>query len=185
MRGAALDFVISKVAMSVCALIVASILGPVLVGNHHPGDEAELECMMTRLCGSIATAMLSGVETDIVFPLTTTSSGSHIRLDVRTESLLLSSETEMALGHPCTDLHLWRWNGSDLRTADVAQLDLLCGCGVAATGQALMISTRWALLDSAPSLLAFASISQLDGIQSLEAMSSMASASATTSSTVL
>lgn len=180
-----MDFVISKVAISVCALIVASVLGSVLADSQHSSDKIELEDMMRRLCGSISAAMLGGVETDIAFPLTATSSGARVRLEVRAECLLLSSETEMIVGHPCADLHLWRWNGSDLKSSALAQLDLACGYGVATSGQTIVVSTRWLLLDSVPTLLAFASISQQDWVQSLEAMSSTASAKVPTSSAVL
>ncbi|UCE90935.1 MAG: hypothetical protein JSV90_05780 [Methanobacteriota archaeon] len=180
-----MDFVISKVSMAVCALVVASALWPALLYGHDATDRVELEDLVWGLCESLANAMVKGLETDIELSLHTTASGALIRLEMRPESVMMSSGAATVVCETCSELHLWPWNGSVLESAEVERLDLAHGTCVAVSGDTVMVSTRWVPLDSVPTLFAFAWTTRYGPAQSPAVMSSTASASASTSSVVL
>ncbi len=150
---------ISKVAMSVCALMVATALGPAIIGGMMSAGDGELDDMMTRLCDAVSTVTLTGADTGFDFPITATSAGDRIWLEVRTHSLVLRSTEDVVVAHPITALHLWQWNGSAMRSSAIYQLDQAHCCVVATSGDNLSVSTKWVSVDSSPTLMAFASVS--------------------------
>ena len=150
-----MDFVISKVAMSICALIVASVLGPILVSVNNDGGKMELDWFVMRLSQAISTAVVEGLETDFELSLPTTSSGDEMHLEVHRGGLVISSAEGVAVCRPCTELHLWSWNGSALTSSDVEKLDLAHRESLAVSGDVVIAATRWISLDSSPALLAF------------------------------
>ena len=180
-----MDFVISKVAMSLCALIVASVLGPILVSVNDDGDRVELDAFVTNLSRAISMAVVAGLETNCELSLPTTSSGDEVHLELRPGGLLISSEDERVVCRPCTKLHLWKWNGSALTSTEVERLDSTHRESVAVSGDTIIAATRWIPVDSTPTLLAFVWTTKPYNAQSFAEMSSTASASAWTSSIVL
>ena len=180
-----MDFVISKVAMSVCALMVASVLGPILVSYDDHGASTELDMVVLKLSRSISAAMVEGLETVFRLSLPTTSSGSVIRLEARSGGLLASSNDENVICRPCADLHLWDWNGSAMTSSEVDSLDLAHKERVAVSGDIVIAATRWIPIDSTLSLLAFVWMTKPSVAHSFAEISSTPSASAWTSSAVL
>lgn len=185
MRGVALDFVISKVAMSVCALFVASLLGPALANSQHHDTDSELEDIIVRLARVVSAAMIDGLEADAAQHLPRTISGEAIRVDLRSDSFIAVSESERASCQLCAAIHLWIWNGSGLRSSVLDELDRTHSMVSAVSGDVVKVSTRWVPIDSTPTLLTFVWIERPSGGQSLLAISSIASANALTSSDVL
>ena len=176
---------ISKVAMSVCALIVATAVGHALIEGRAADDKAELEGVLRVLCDGVSTIALRGVESDLDFPVPRTADGDVLRLEISVYAMILRSANIAVVAHPCTPLHLWEWNGSEVRSSAIADLDGSHGPLEASSGEVVRLQTRWVVVDSSPKLLAFVSVYEVPCRQSDEAMSSTASASESTSSAVL
>ena len=176
---------ISKVAMSVCALIVATAVGQALIEGRNAGDKAELEGVLRALCDGVSKMALRAVEGDLDYSVPRTSDGDPLRLEICVHAMMLRSSNLAVVAHPCTPLHLWEWNGSEIRSYDIACLDNLHRLTEAGSGDVVRLQTRLVVVDSSQTLLAFASVQDSPWDQSDEAMSSSASASASTSSVVL
>lgn len=118
-----MDFVMSKVGLSVCALITASVLGAVVSDSGVDERRQELRVVLQRMCDLISSAALAGGDSVRVFCVPALSTGEPIRTTVTVDGAIVSSGTASEIGHPCTRVHLWHWDGRDLNDSVIADLD--------------------------------------------------------------
>jgi hypothetical protein len=180
-----MDFVASKVGMSVCALMVSSILVSVLEGSQTAYMESELDGIAREMADDLSSVLLGGVRSRTVDQVPWLATGEAVDVAVSTDSLLLrcgSAATCVTLAH---SVHLWRWNGSRLDLSEVGTLDSMTPPLEASSGDLLETSVENIEVDDSDVLMVFVRvIGRVDG-QNLSATSLTASASTSMSSVVL
>lgn len=180
-----MDFVASKVGMSVCALMVSAILVSVLEGSQTAYTESELDGIAREMAEDLSSALLGGVRSSVVDQVPWLATGEALEVAVARDSLLLRSGGAAACVAFAHDVHLWLWNGSSLDLREVEALDLTTPHLEASSGDLLETAVESIEVDGVDVLMVFVRvIGQADG-QNLSATSLTASTNVSMSSTVL
>jgi hypothetical protein len=155
MRGDSTDFVISKVGLSVCALISASVLGAVFSDSGVDDRRQELRVILQRMCDLISSAAVAGGDSVRMFCIPSLSTGEPIRTTVTVDGAIMSSGTASEIDHPCTRIHLWHWDGRELNDSVITALDRSYGETTAHTGETLEIFAMSVMVDGIHQVLVF------------------------------
>ena len=152
-----MDFIISKVVMSVAALLVASILAGVLSPDVFTDTDSELERVLTGLSSIVGRAVMSASEITMTWTVPFLSSGGEVVVTVHNSILSCSSGGESAFVQPTSDFHTWSYDGSMLNMSTLQALDRSTGHLEWCSGQKIMVSTEFVQFDNGPRLLVFLS----------------------------
>ena len=118
-----MDFVVSKVAMSICALLVVSVIGGVLGDNALFRNADELDSVLNDLSTTLDASAWSGCETEIVWMVPFLSDGKNIDISVSDFALTASAGQKSSVLKPVCDPHTWVWNGTALNRSSLTVLD--------------------------------------------------------------
>jgi len=135
-----MDFVISKVAMSICALLVAGIMATALDFHRLADEPGELRDVLREFSGLVETALQSGSRGSIEWSVPPMSTGDRVTITVEDGVIRGESGGSKAVLHPSCELHTWKWNGSALNRTAVEALDASSKF-VADSGQTIGIYT--------------------------------------------
>jgi len=152
-----MDFVISKVAMSVCALLVVSVLGGAFGGDVLFKKIDELDSILNDLSTTLERAVWSGCEGDTIWRVPFLSDGKSVNISVRDSVLSARAGQESAVLKPACDAHTWVWEGTALNQSSLRVLDASSPSVVTCSGLALEIRTRAVTLEDQNRILAFVS----------------------------
>ena len=137
-----MDFVVSKVAMSICALLVVSVLGGVLEGNVLFRNTDELDSVLNDLSTTLENPVWSGCEVDATWSVPFLSDGTSISISVDDRALSARAGEKSAALKPACDLHTWAWDGTGLNRSSIAILDAKALPVESCSGFALEIRAR-------------------------------------------
>lgn len=151
-----MDFVISKVAMSICALLVAGVLSGCMDPLGFADQEGELDGMVERLCGLVDRAVLSHSRTCLAWRVPSMADGQEIKVVIHRGLVRAEAGSEYAIGQPVTGIHTWQDTGASMNTTVLRLLDESGDELVASSGDQVLLVTELVLLDSLPTYLAFA-----------------------------
>jgi hypothetical protein len=150
-----MDFVVSKVAMSICALLVVSVLGGA-VGNEVLFKKVdELDSILTDLSITLEKSVYSGCEGNTVWRIPFLSDGQSIDISVRDSSLSARAGERSAVLRPACDVHTWLWNGSALNRTSVEALDANAPSVSTYSGRALEIRNQVVAFENQNRVFAF------------------------------
>lgn len=180
-----MDFVASKVGMSICALMVSSILVAVHDDTRAADLERELDGLACGLAEDLSSALLGGVESRIVDKVPWLSTGEAVDLAVGSASLLLRCGNAVACVGLAHDVHLWQWNGTCLEDGEVEALDSEASPLALSSGDIFETTVEEVTVNGVDVLMLFVHPARLADGQNLSAMPLTASTSASASSTVL
>ncbi len=152
-----MDFVVSKVAMSICALVVVAVLAGVFdrdafVDRHH-----ELSSILEDLSGIVDRAAISNSEFSTAWRVPLASDGNPIVISIRAGSVSAECEGRTAAAQPSCGLHTWSWDGRDLNSSSVYEMDISSPQLSFGSGTTILVSTILVTLENEPKLLVFAS----------------------------
>ena len=150
-----MDFVISKVVMSVCALLVAGILSGLIGMTGTLDNRSELKGVLKEFAGLVERTARSGAEAVVEWTVPTLSDGGKIKMTIT--SVAVSGE---AGGHkytyqPAVTLHLWSYVGTALNATEVSLLDKAAFPIDSGSGEVVRILTEMVTFENEPSLFAF------------------------------
>jgi len=151
-----MDFVISKVAMSVCALLVAGVLSGCMDPLRFADQEGELDDTVERFCGLVDRAVLSRSRTCLAWDVPFMADGQEIRMVIHRGLVMVEAGTESAIGQPVTGIHTWQNTGASMNATVLRLLDESGDEFVAYSGDRVLLVTELVLLDNLPRYLAFA-----------------------------
>lgn len=152
-----MDFIVSKVAMSICALTVASVLGAFFGDELFVNENDELERILADLSATAHSAILSQSEGAAIWRVPFLSNGDTISMSVdETEFRAICGE-EMAILRPPMAIHTWSWDGTELNESAVEALSETSRPACSSSGHALEITTRLVSYENDQKLLAFVS----------------------------
>jgi hypothetical protein len=137
-----MDFIVSKVAMSICALLVASVLCGVVDENVLFRSSGELRAVLDDLTSTIEASAYSGSESDIMWTVPFLSNGDSIDVSVNSVAIKASAGQESAIVKLTCRLHTWTWNGSSLNKSSLEPLDASSPSVESRSGHGLGIAVR-------------------------------------------
>jgi len=151
-----MDFVVSKVAMSVCALMVVCVLEGCMDPSGLADPGSELGMVVRELCDLVDRMTLSGACSSLAWTVPCLSSGQSLRLVITDGIVAVEGGGQRSVGQPVTGVHTWRNTGLSTNTSGLALLDETSPALLAFSGEGVLLTTELVLVDNEPVLLAFA-----------------------------
>lgn len=148
-----MDFVVSKVVMSICALMVVGALSGCLAPFADTG--AELEDIVGTFCGLVDRAVMSGSAASLAWEVPFLADDQRMTFTVHRGVVTAECCSERATGQPLTGVHTWRNTGASMNISGLSLLDAASDPLTAGSGAALLLVTDLVLLDGLPTYLAF------------------------------
>lgn len=151
-----MDFVVSKVAMSICALLVIGVLSGATGSQDRELLAEELDAIVSQVCSLIDRAVASGAEVSMMWSVPDLASGDDVTLTVCRSIVRADSGGQGCARQPLSGVHTWTWTGAALNESVIDALDSSSKAIELNSGKELVLSTEIVLLDDEPALLAFA-----------------------------
>ena len=150
-----MDFVMSKIGISLCALMTATVLGTVMAEFVADDRSQELRSIANRLCDAISSAALGYGDMVTTYSIPLLSTGEEVVATITVDGTIVSSGGVSAVDHPCTQVHLWHWDGGRLNGTAIADLDEAHPRMEAESGTTLEILTMTLLVEDRLQTLVF------------------------------
>jgi hypothetical protein len=150
-----MDFIVSKVAMSICALLVVSILGGMLRSDIFVDQPDELKSILTDLSRTLERAAWSGCEAKTAWTVPFLADHDTIEVSVRSSTVSAESGDRRVAVSPACEIHTWSWNGSALNASVVQHLDDISPAIHSVSGQAMEIRTQSVSFENGYRIFAF------------------------------
>lgn len=135
-----MDFVVSKVVMSICALVVAGGLAEVVGSSLSAGPGEDLERVLAGLQGTVSGLAVHGGDCAVAWPVPALPSGEAVHMSFRDGMVTASAGGSTRAAATVPEVHAWAWDGGPLNSTSVDALDASCGRFDASTGDTLTLS---------------------------------------------
>jgi hypothetical protein len=152
-----MDFFVSKVALSICALLVITILSGVTDRDRFMDDGRGIEIVLQDFCDVADRAFGERSEGIVLWKVPVLSTGNEIELTLDHGVVHSQWEGISIARQPQCYLHTWRWDGSALNESTVGDLDKDSGRLTASSGESIILITVYVLFENDHRLLVFAS----------------------------
>ncbi len=154
-----MDFVVSKVVMSICALMVVSILGGMFGTDALLDHGNELESIASEFCSIADSTAISSSEVCLSWTVPFTSSGGVVRFSLNNSVVRVESEGGSAVDQPVCAVHTWSPLRGPLNSSELASLDKSSPRVESHSGDGLLLVSRLTLVDESWEMLVFARLS--------------------------
>jgi hypothetical protein len=134
-----MDFIASKVAMSICALTVAGILGGIAENADTPDICSDLDGVLTHFNRLISHVLRSGAECSIDWTLPIAHTDGVLHMEILGDRASASSDGVTRWATLCEVVHTWPWDGSVLNQSTIDALDSACQSVRIHSGQSVTI----------------------------------------------
>ncbi len=152
-----MDFVVSKVAMSMCGFMVVAVLAGVFDGDAFVDRDYELSGFIERFCDVVDRAATSNSEFTTSWRVPLSSDGSPVVVSIRAGFVSAESDGRTAKGQPSCALHTWIWDGRGLNSSSVREMDDTSPQLRFESGMTIQVRTILVTLENEPRYLVFAS----------------------------
>jgi len=152
-----MDFIVSKVVMSITALLVVSILAGLLSPDKFVHLDTELVRVLDDLSSIVGRTAMSASEVTITWTVPFISTGGEVLVTVHRSILSGSSGGQRVRVQPIFELHTWSYDGSMLNTSTIDALDNYSEDVECRSGQRFTICTASVQFDNGSRLLLFLS----------------------------
>ena len=153
-----MDFIVSKVAMSICALLVVGILGGMFGPGGFLDSRTELSSVVDQFCATADAVALSPGESSVSWTVPYASDGTVIVLELDGSLVRASWGSQRAVGQPACDIRTWSLESGELNSTELAVLDESMPELEASSGQTIEIMSRIVLSGNEELRLVFASV---------------------------
>lgn len=151
-----MDFFVSKVALSICALLVITILSGVTDRGRFMDDEREIESVLKSFCDIADRAYGQRSEGSLYWTMPELSTGDSIQMTLGNGLIRCEWGGRSIVREPQCSLHTWTWDGSPLNESKVSDLDKDSNCLSATSGDCILLKTVLVLFENDHRLLVFA-----------------------------
>jgi hypothetical protein len=155
--GRIVDFVVSKVAMVICALMVVGVLAEVFDRDTFVDRDQQLSEILGRLCDIIDRAAVSRSEFTADWRVPLSPDGDSIAISIQAGVVKAVSDGREARAQPSCGLHTWEWDGVGLNLSSIVDMDKSSPRLDFRSGETIMIRTIQVTVENEPTLLIFAS----------------------------
>ncbi len=150
-----MDFVVSKVAMAICALMVTAVLAGLFAEGNLLGGSRGFERILDEFCELTERAAVSGSESEILWEVPFLPSGEAATFSIYKGTVLVETNEGAAAERPSCGLHIWRPDGRALNESAVVALDEGAGSLEFDSGQTVEIVTRSIVYENEPRAFVF------------------------------
>ncbi len=150
-----MDFIISKVVMSITALLVVSVLAGLVSPDKYVNLDSDLERALDDLSSLVCRTALSASEVTMTWTVPFLTTGGEVLVTVHHSILSGSSGGHCVRVQPVIDMHTWSYDGSMLNSSAIDALDDSSEDVECHSGQMLKISTVPVHFDNGSRLLIF------------------------------
>lgn len=147
------DFVVSKVVMSICALLVAGGLAGVVETSLEADPGGDLKDILDDLQGTLSRLASHGGDFDLTWTVPALPSGSVVHMSFGDGPVVARADGVTRAADTWPEIHTWAWDGRPLNVTGVEELDSSSPRLEAWTGDALAITAYEVLLDDCRELL--------------------------------
>jgi len=180
-----MDFVVSKVAMSVTAILVAAILAGALDERRFMDQDGEIARVLGEFTSLIEDINGANAEADLAWSVPMMPTGAELRIAVDGNLIIGESGGFRAVARPMCAFHTWLPTTVCLNGSIVDDLDRSAPVLEAVSGQVIRIVVAELVVDSAEELMVFVLCAHQEPAENLSAKSLTASVNTSTSSLVL
>lgn len=152
-----MDFVVSKVAMSICALMVVGVLAGVLDRDAFVDEDLELSGILDGFSDLVERAATSSSEFTTGWRIPLSPDGGPIVISIRAGFVSAESGGRIAMAQPACGLHTWTWDGRELNSSSIREMDESSPQLRLESGMTILIETTQVTLENEPRYLVFAS----------------------------
>ena len=150
-----MDFLVSKVAMAVSALLVAALLAGALDDSRFVDQDDEITRVLSELCRLIEGAYHANTEIDLTWSVPMMPTGAELHVSVDGGLIFGESGGFSAVVQPMCEFHTWKPTTDCLNRSNVDEKDRSAPAVFISSGQALRITAAEILVDSAENLMVF------------------------------
>lgn len=150
---------VSKVAMSVCALIVAGCLSGVVGTVTQPDPGADLGLLLEDLQRRVSSLAALRGECSLEWKVPSLSSGDAIVLSISGRSACACHKGEVRCAEIRPPVHTWEWDGLPANSTLIAERDLCSPVLTGHSGDVIALRVTTVPVDDAEAFLLFASLS--------------------------
>ena len=151
-----MDFVVSKVAMAICALMVVAVLAGVFSGGALVGRAHGFEHILTEFCELTERAGTTGPKSSIVWIAPYLPDGDGVTISIHRGIVLIESNDGSAADRPSRGIHVWHPDGRELNRSTVEALDRSAGTLSFESGQSVEIVAKSVTYENEQRLFVFA-----------------------------
>ncbi len=151
-----MDFVISKVAMSVCGLLVVGVLSGCMDPARFADPGHELDRIIRGFCDLVDRAVLSRSDSSLAWSVPCRADGQSVEVVISGGIVAAEAGGERSFGQPAMGIHTWHNTGAAMNMTGLRLLDASAEDLITFSGESLIISTELVLLENQPTYLAFA-----------------------------
>jgi hypothetical protein len=151
-----MDFFASKVAMSICALLVIAILSGSMGKDRFVDCRNEIETVLQGFCELADRAFEGRSEGTVSWTVPVLSTGDDIELVLGHGTVRCRWDGVPIVREPECYLHTWRWDGAALNESLIVSLDEDSPGLAARSGDRILLNTAYVLLENDYRLLVFA-----------------------------
>ncbi len=151
-----MDFVVSKVAMSICALLVAAVLGNIYGDGAFRDVRGELEGVAMDLIAVASAPLDARTECTASWEVPYLSAGEEVSVVVSAESIRVFTSSVVVMIATPFAMHTWSWDGSPLNDSLVAELDGRAPKTTASSRGTITIAATEITVGNEPELMVFA-----------------------------
>ncbi len=138
-----MDFIVSKVAMSVAALITVGAVGGIFDLCLASDHERELEVVLDDLSHRLILVSSSRPGSACAWTVPTLTDGGRIVMNLTLEAISASTSEHVAFRQPPVELHTWLWEGGLLNISAVQELDRAARPLLVPSGSAVVMEVFW------------------------------------------
>lgn len=153
-----MDFVVSKVSMSVLALFAVSVLYGIYGGDMLTDTEGDLERILSRFADEAVWPSARGVETSISWAVPGLPDGGTVWLVVGGGIVEAHAGGTVVAAPLPEEVHTWSPTGTSLNSTAAASLDETSARLRAFTGQRVAVTSEFIVVDNASTLFVFAKV---------------------------
>ncbi len=150
-----MDFVISKVALSVCAFMVATVLGQSLYQSSLASGMDDLAGILRQFDRILRTCTEDADNADCLYSVPYLPGGFPIALTVHPGGAVASSESSDASASTCCQLALWAWDGDELNRTEMEERERNSSPIESISGDHLLIRARQVPVDGIACTMVF------------------------------
>jgi hypothetical protein len=151
-----MDFVVSKVALSICALLVVAVLGNVYGQGAFRDIKRELEGVAMDLVSTTSAMFEALTECQMSWDAPRLAAGEEISVEVSQGSIRVSTDSSSATIATPLVIHTWRWDGLPLDIVIVQNLDADTPPTVVRSDGTIILSTSLIPVGTELQLMVFA-----------------------------
>ena len=152
-----MDFFASKVAMSICALLVIAVLSGATDRSRFVGGGEEVQRILQEFCDLADHAFEGRSEGTLRWTVPALSTGDEIELTLDHGRVECEWASEKVIREPQCLIHTWKWDGSATNESRVAGLDRESSKLTTHSGGGISLRTVYVMVENDFRLLVFAS----------------------------